>query len=174
MKTGTGSTITKYAPVMCWVSGRLFKENESTAVFRPIRMKAMAAGGENLGGTLKWFSEGEEAHSDAVYLDGSNAVQVTPAADRQATSGTITLWGGDGSQNLGQFWTTNKTYGEWKASNPLLWTATDWISIRVDPGSVKSKALRVGFIDNGGETRPPALKLQSFSVETDAGGGDMR
>ena len=73
-----------------------------------------------------------------------------------------------------QFWTTRDDVGAWAASNPLLWTATDWISVRVDPGSVKSKALRVGFIDNGGEVRPPALKLQSFSVETDAGGGDMR
>ena len=175
---GESSDTTKYAPVMCWVSGRLFKENESTAAFRPIRIKAMAAGGEDLTGlsgtTLKWFAEGEEAHSDAVYLDGAGANQATAAANRQATSGDLILWHGNGEQNMKQFWSIRDIFGTWASSNPLLWTATDWISVRVDPGSVKSKSFRVGFIDDGGEARPPALKIQSFAVETDAGGGDMR
>lgn len=165
-----GDFTTDTAPPLVWMSGRLFKENESMATYRPVRLKALSAGDSNAG--LTWNLTGEEAHLDASYVDSAGAAQTTTSADRQDQIGTLILHpGGSDAAPLDYFYDETNNFAQW---NAFKWTARDWSSIRLDAGAVKSKSVRFSVVDQGDTNRGPVLKLASFTIETDAGAGDTR
>lgn len=143
----------EYAPPVVFVSGRIFRDQDNVAVVRPVRFKLLSRGKqvETTANSPQWFVEGEEAHFDS-QIEGA----ALGAEDRQATSGLLEMHP-DTSNTY--FFGTAK-FGTDKFQE------RDWFSSKIEPGSVKSRSFRFGFVDYGHNSgRGPWVVLQSYSLE---------
>ena len=152
-----------------YLTGRLFKSSSSASLFRPIRLKMLSWG--NLGDSdhgPEWFAEGEEAHADGQQLDGSDAVELS--TEGQATSGSIPLHPTDGSATtLELFYSSNAKYGVGRCK----YQERDWFTSKLEPASIRSRSLRVGFrsgfTTTAANVRAPELVIQGIIVDVEVG-----
>ena len=131
-----------------FVSGRIFRDQDNVAVVRPIRLKVLSKG-KTPTTPPKWFVEGEEAHFDS-QVEGATL----SSDERQATSGTLELH--PDTDNTYFFGTAK--FGTDKFQE------RDWFSTKIEPGSVKSRSFRFGFVDYSAARAPWAV-MQSYSLE---------
>jgi len=89
---GIGSTASKKNVQMVFISGRMFKENNTVSLYRPIRLKMLSHGSSDvISDPAFWMAYGEEAHADAQFVNSAGTVADADSTDRQYTEGTIPL-----------------------------------------------------------------------------------
>jgi hypothetical protein len=89
---GTGSTASKKNVQMVFISGRMFKENNTVSLYRPIRLKMLSHGSsDEMSDPAFWMAYGEEAHADAQFVNSAGTVTDADSTDRQYTEGTVSL-----------------------------------------------------------------------------------
>jgi len=166
-----------------YLTGRLFRDNLSVSLFRPIRIKMLSWGslGSGTDGP-EWFVEGEEAHADSQKITGGN--QVSSADQTQATSGLIPLHPVDGSSVAFEYFympasasagTGSATYsGTGSSHTPQTkYQERDWFTSKLEPASVRSRSIRIGFrsgyTSDSADIRKPELVIQGYMVDVEAG-----
>jgi hypothetical protein len=89
---GVGSTASKKNVQMVFISGRMFKENNTVSLYRPIRLKMLSHGSsDEMSDPAFWMAYGEEAHADAQFVNSAGTVTDADSTDRQYTEGTVSL-----------------------------------------------------------------------------------
>lgn len=174
------------APHMVWMSGRILADNEIVSTLRPIRIRCLG-GHDGTTGHIVCLCEGEESHSDAVYLVDGGAVAATAIADRQLSAvGVDTVNNvvlhrlGDDAKKLKHFYNASGSYAQWtngtsSGTTTFKWAGTDWISKKIEVGSIRSKSFRITLIDGPKPTlaalaRGGILVVDRISLELDSGG----
>lgn len=163
------------SPEVIWVSGTLFRGNDTVSTYRPLRFKMLSAGRKPTDASERpqWFMEGEESAFDGKYVAGASTVTLTAAADRQATQGDLDL---HPNESLNNFYSVDASplgvFGTSAAAGTALFEASDWFTSKAEPGTVKSRTLKIGIHDPPSEDRGPKVCIKDFSIEVD--GGDLR
>ena len=162
---GTGGTASEINTRMTYITGRLFKENNSVNLYRPIRLKILSYGSSaTLSDPAFWMAYGEEAHADSQFVNAAGTVADAASTDRQYTEGSIELHPAETSN----FFYDVGTYDG--GARDFAYQDQDWFTSKVESASIRSRSLRLAFISGYGSTvRPPELTLQGIFVEVQSG-----
>ena len=181
-----GTAINKsYIPCI-YITGRLFKDNPTIALFRPIRLKMLSWGhldADKYG--PRWFAEGEEAHADSQAL-AADGTTVVAASETQQTDGLIPLHPTEGGNKLELFYGKAYSSGAGSSHTPVsTYQARDWFTSKLEPASIRSRTLRLGLqsgyrVDTTGtyatdvvdRIAEPPLVIQAIMIDVE--GGDSR
>ena len=180
-----GAAINKSYIPFIYITGRLFKDNPNTSLFRPIRLKMLSWGSlaaDKYG--PRWFAEGEEAHADSQTLS-ANGTTVVAASETQGTSGLIPMHPTDGGNKVELFYGTAYNSGGAAHTPASTYQSRDWFTSKLEPASVRSRSLRIGFqsgyrvnvagtyaTDVVDRITGPPLVVQAIMVDVE--GGDTR
>ena len=177
-----GAAINKSYIPFIYITGRLFKDNPTTAVFRPMRLKMLSWGSldaDKYG--PRWFAEGEEAHADSQAL-AADGETVVASSDVQQTNGLIPMHPTDGGNKVELFYGNAYASGGSAHSPASTYQSRDWFTSTLEPASIRSRTLRLGFqsgyrVDTTGtyatdavdRIAGPPLVIQAIMVDVEAG-----
>ena len=87
---------------------------------------------------------------------------------------------GDDAKKLKHFYNSSGSYAQWtngtdSGTTTFKWSGTDWISKKIEVGSIRSKSFRIALIDGPKPTlaalsRGSILVVDRISLELDSGG----
>ena len=175
-----GAAINKsYIPCI-YITGRMFKDNPTVSLFRPIRLKMLSWGqldADKYG--PRWFAEGEEAHADSQSF-GGDGTTVVAASETQQTDGLIPMHPAESTNKLELFY--GKAYAGTSHTPNSKYQGRDWFTSKLEPASIRSRTLRVGLqsgyqVDINGtyatdavdRIAAPPLVVQAIMVDVEAG-----
>jgi len=152
---------------MIYITGRMFKNNDSVAQFRPVRLKMLSWGKGQSSDPAKWFIEGEESHADQYTKDPQGLY--TEATKVQYSTGVIPLHPAEDMQffyGVGKYQTTDGG----STALDFKFQEVDWFTSKLENASLRSRSFRFGVASGYGSTvRTPELIIQGIIFEADIG-----
>ena len=163
--TDTGVTSSESNIPMMYVSSRMFKENNTVSLYRPVRVKMLSHGDSSrMVNSPFWMLHGEEAHGDSQYLSTAGGGITTTSEERQYTEGKLTMHPAEGMN----FFYDKGTYSGGGGGFGFTVQDADWFASKIESASVRSRSLRVSFFSGHNRTTPlraPELVVQGIAVE---------
>lgn len=175
-----GAAINKAYIPFVYITGRLFKDNPTISLYRPVRLKMLSWGhldADKYG--PRWFAEGEEAHADSQALAADNST-VTAASDTQETDGLIPMHPAEGVGKMELYYGTAYV-GAGHTPNST-YQSRDWFTSKLEPASIRSRTMRLGLqsgyrVDTTGtyatavvdRIAAPPLVIQAIMIDVEPG-----